>query len=42
MSHRQSFRVISQNKEIVERFCNNVNNPFHFACHKWCLDSQLP
>ena len=30
--HRQFFKIISQNKEYVEYFCNDRNNPFHFAC----------
>ena len=29
--HRQFFRIVSQIKEYVERFCNNEHNPFHFA-----------
>ena len=37
MCHRLFFRIISQNKEYVERFCNDRNNPFHFACHIWYL-----
>ena len=35
MCHRQFFRVISQNREYVDNFCNDLNNPFHFACQKW-------
>ena len=35
MCHRQFFRVISQNPEYVDNFCNDLNNPFHFACQKW-------
>ena len=34
MCHQQIFRVISQNREYVEKFCNDSNNPFHFACQK--------
>ena len=33
--HRQFFGVISQNREYVDNFCNDRNNPFHFACQKW-------
>ena len=33
--HRQLFRVISQNRDYVENFCNDMENPFHFACQKW-------
>ena len=39
MCHRQFFRVISQNRDYVERLCNDRNNPFHFACRKWTLES---
>ena len=35
MCHRQFFRVISQNREYVENFCNDAENPFHFSCQKW-------
>ena len=34
MYHRQFFRVISQNREYVENFCNDMGNPFQFACQK--------
>ena len=34
MCHRQFIRVISQNPEYVENFCNDSFIPFHFACHK--------
>ena len=39
MCHRQFFTVISQNREFVELFCNDVENPFHFACQN--LFNQL-
>ena len=35
MCHTQFFRVISQNRDYVENFCNDVENPFHFACQNW-------
>ena len=35
MCHRQFFWVISQNREYVDNFCNDRNNPFHFSCQKW-------
>ena len=43
MCHRQFCRVISQNREYVENFCNDVENLFHFACQKWInqLNSEL-
>ena len=35
MCQRQSFGVISQNQESLENFCNDMVNPFRFACQKW-------
>ena len=35
MGQRLYFRRISENKEYVENFCNDRNNPFQFACQKW-------
>ena len=35
MGQRLFFRKISENKEYVENFCNDRNNPFQFACQKW-------
>ena len=35
MCQRQGFRVITQNREYVEKLCNDMENPFHFACQKW-------
>ena len=40
MCHRPFFRRISQSKEYIENFCNDINNPFHFACRKWYLANQ--
>ena len=40
MCHRLFFRSISQSKEYIENFCNDINNPFHFACRKWYLDNR--
>ena len=34
MCHRQFFRVISQNRELVQTNCNDRNKSFHFACRK--------
>ena len=31
------FRVISQNQEYVKTHCNDLNNPFHFACRGWMV-----
>ena len=35
MCHRQFFRKISQTREYINNFCNDMENPFHFACKKW-------
>ena len=35
MCHRQFFKVVSQNREYVENFCNGMENLFRFACQKW-------
>ena len=35
MCHRQFFRVISKNRDYVENFSNDMENPFHFACQNW-------
>ena len=34
MCQRLFFRKISHNKENIENFCDDLNNPFHFACCK--------
>ena len=33
--HRQFFEILSRNRDYVEAYCNDRNNPFHFACQKW-------
>ena len=35
MCHRQFFRKILQNRDYVEKFCNDTENAFHFACQSW-------
>ena len=35
MCHRQLFRVISQNRDYIEIFRNDMENRFLFACQKW-------
>ena len=37
MCHRQFFRIISQNREYKNNFCNDLYNLFHFACRNWDL-----
>ena len=34
MFHRQFSRVISQNREYVDNFGNDMENPFHCECQK--------
>ena len=34
MCRRQFFRVISQNREYVENFCNGMEKPFSFCMSK--------
>ena len=36
------FRIISQDPEYVEGFCNDLNNPFQFTFRKWFSDNQSP
>ena len=38
MCLRQFFRIISQNRDYVEKFSTDRNNLFHFACRKWILE----
>ena len=33
--HRKVLLKNSQNLEYVKRFCNDENNPFHFAIREW-------
>ena len=38
--HRQLSRIISQNHEYVEIFCNDLNIGFRFGSRKWYSDNQ--
>ena len=38
--HRQSFRITSQNPDYVECFCNDLYDPFQFACRKWISEKS--
>ena len=40
MCHGQMFTVISQNRDYVENFCNDMENLFHFACQK-CIKNCM-
>ena len=37
MCHRLFFKIISQNREYIQTHCNDLNNPFQFACCQWHL-----
>ena len=43
VGHRLFFRRISQNKEYIENFCNDLNNPISFASRRWyfCNNPQM-
>ena len=32
--HRQFFINLLKNREYIQTFCNDINNPFHFACRQ--------
>ena len=38
--HRQFFKTLSQNPEYVHTHCNDLNNPFHFACRNWYIKNN--
>ena len=33
--HRQFFINLLKNRDYIQTHCNDINNPFHFACHQW-------
>ena len=33
--HRQFFKILSRNRDYIQTHCNDINNPFHFACRQW-------
>ena len=33
--HRHFFGKISQSQENIKTVCNDLKNPFHFACQGW-------
>ena len=35
--HRQFFKNLAQNRDYIQTHCNDINNPFHFACRQWFL-----
>ena len=35
MGQGKFFRVFSQNPDYVDKICNDMENPFDFACQRW-------
>ena len=35
--HQQILKILSQNPEYAKTYCNDLYNPFHFACRKFYL-----
>ena len=33
--HRQFFTKLLENRDYIQTHCNDINNPFHFACREW-------
>ena len=33
--HRQFFINLLKNRDYIQTHCNDLNNPFHFACRQW-------
>ena len=33
--HRQFFKILSRNRNYIQTYCDNLRNPFHFACRQW-------
>ena len=33
--HRQFFKILSRNRDYIQTYCNDINNPFQFACRQW-------
>ena len=37
MCHRHFFRKLAENPDLIQIFCNDRRNTFHFACRRWYL-----
>ena len=35
MGQRLFFRRIAKNRDYIQSHCNDINNPFQFACGQW-------
>ena len=33
--HYRFFKNLLKNLDYIKTHCNDINNPFHFACHQW-------
>ena len=33
--HYQFFKNLLKNRDYIQTHCNDINNPFHFACRQW-------
>ena len=33
--HCRFFKMLSRNRDYIQSHCNDINNPFHFACRQW-------
>ena len=40
MGQRLFFRRIAHNRDYIQTHCNDINNPFHFACRQWYLHNN--
>ena len=39
--HRDFSRIISQKLYYVKTNCNDLINPFHFACRRWMINQYV-
>ena len=39
--HRRFFKNLLNNRIYNKTHCNDLNNPFHFACHRWYSYNNL-
>ena len=33
--HCRFFKMLSRNRDYIQTHCNDINNPFQFACRQW-------
>ena len=39
--HRQFFKHLLKNRDYIRNHCNDLNNPFNFACFQWYKYNNL-